>query len=267
MPALAVFSPKISNALVVQRRVIMALILRDMKTRFGRSYLGYLIAIAWPLSHMLGILGAQYAVGRVVPIGTDLTIFAATGILPYILAIYPARMMMYAVEANKPLLLFSVVKTVDMIIARGILEILTACAVTMVFGLMLYVADVDFTPLDTGEAVMAVLASIYLGVSIGFVNALFFMIFRMGWAIVFIVIFILMYATSGALILSSSLSQEVRDVLWFNPIFQCVEWLRSAYYDAYSGSSLSRTYVLFVATVCLFIGLAGERVFRGRFYH
>lgn len=42
--------------------VIYALMVRDMRTRFGRSYLGYLVARTWPLVHLGGIVvGMTYA--------------------------------------------------------------------------------------------------------------------------------------------------------------------------------------------------------------
>ena len=258
--------PGIRDALHIQKRIIGALILRDMKTRFGRSHVGYLIAIAWPLSHMLMIMSAQFVAARVAPIGTDLAVFAGTGILPYILCLYPARMMTLAIAVNQPLLLFSIVKTTDMIIARAILEILTACVVAMVFLFILYASNVDFQPIDTSEAVFAVLTAIYLGISFGTLNAVLFMMFKQVWMIIFIVFMILMYASSGALVLSSNLTVEVRNVLWFNPLFQCVEWLRSAYYDGYGGSSFSKFYVLGFSTFCLFLGIVGEKLFRGQFY-
>lgn len=259
-------SQSFSSAFQIQKRVISALILRDMKTRFGRSHVAYLIAIAWPLAHLLGIMGVQFALGRVVPIGTDLAVFAATGLLPYILCLYPARMMMMAIKVNQPLLLFSIVKTTDMLIARAILEILSASFVAIVFIIMMYSVNVDLTPIDMSEAIMAVLVSIYLGISVGVVNAVLFVLFGMGWNVFFIVISLLLYATSGALILSSNYSTEVLDVLWYNPLFQLVEWMRTAYYDSYANSPLSRTYVLSFATVSLFLGLGTERVFRGRLY-
>lgn len=258
--------PVFSSSFAIQRRVVSALILRDMKTRFGRTHVAYLIAIAWPLIHMLGIMGVQFAIGRVVPIGTDLAVFAATGLLPYILCIYPARMMMQAIKVNQPLLLFSIVKTTDMLIARAILEVLSAALVAIIFVLIMYASDVDLTPIDTSEAIMAVLASIYLGVSVGVLSAVFFILFGMGWNVFFIVLSILLYATSGALILSSNYSAEVLDVLWYNPLFQLVEWMRTAYYDSYANSPLSKTYVLGFATVSLFLGLVTERIFRGRLY-
>ena len=254
------------DALRIQKRIIAALILRDMKTRFGRSHVGYLIAIAWPLLHMLGIMGAQIVTARVTPIGTDLAVFVGTGLLPYILCLYPARMMMFAIAVNRPLLLFSIVKTMDMVIARAILEILTATVVAMLLLFILYAADVDFRPIDLSEAVFAVLASIFLGISIGSLNAVMYVLFRMTWMIFFVVLMIGAYLTSGALILSANLSVEVRNVLWFNPLFQLVEWLRSAYYDGYGAASLSKIYVLGFALVCLFLGMLGEKIFRGRFY-
>ena len=266
MIANMLFSPRVARALTVQKRVIGALIVRDMKTRFGRSHLGYLLAIAWPLSHIFGIMGAQYVSGRVVPIGTDLAIFCATGVLPYMLVLYPGRQLMLAVAVNQPLLLFSVVKTIDMIIARAILEVLTSCFVCIIFFSILYGAGVDLQPIDTSEAIMAILATIYLGISVGFLNVVLFMMLKIVWLIAFILISLLMYVSSGAFLLSSNLSVGVRQILWYNPLFQCVEWLRSAYYDGYSASDLSRGYVLGVASCCLFLGLVGERLFRGRFY-
>ena len=259
-------SPNFSRAFSIQKRVISALILRDMKTRFGRTHVAYLIAIAWPLAHMLGIMGVQFAIGRVVPIGTDLAVFAATGLLPYILCIYPARMMMQAIKLNQPLLLFSIVKTTDMLIARGILEVLSAAVVAMIFVFIMYASNVDLTPIDMSEAIMAVLGSIYLGVSVGALSAIFFILFGMGWNVTFILISILLYATSGALLLSSTYPPELLDVLWYNPLFQLVEWMRTAYYDSYANSPLSRTYVLGFATASLFLGLITERIFRGRLY-
>lgn len=266
MTDVSFFSTKTREALHVQQRIIGALILRDMKTRFGRSHLSYLIAIAWPLLHMLGIMFVQLFTGRVVPIGTDLTVFAATGVLPYILCIYPARMMMLAIAANKPLLLFSIVKTTDMIIARSVLEFLTAFVVCLIFLFILFSSGTDLQPINTAEAIKAILTSVYLGISIGVLNAVLFMLFKFVWMVIFILLSILMYTTSGAFILSSSLSVEVRQILWFNPLFQSVEWLRSAYYEGYAESSLSRIYILGFATVCLFLGLVGERLFRGKFY-
>lgn len=256
----------IVQAAAIQKRIIGALILRDMKTRFGRSHVGYLLAIAWPLAHMLGIMAIQFVVGRITPIGTDLTIFVATGVLPYILCVYPARMTMLCIITNQPLLLFQIVKTTDILISRIILETLTSCLVCCLFVVILFSYGVDLKPVKMDNAVFAVLASIFLGISMGVFNTILFCLLRLVWYVSFILISIALYATSGAFILSSNLPETTRNVLWFNPLFQCVEWLRSGYYEGYGASSLSQEYVMGFSLACLFLGLAGERILRGHLY-
>ncbi|MGO9430501.1 MAG: hypothetical protein ACLP0Q_16800, partial [Rhodoblastus sp.] len=91
-------------------RIIVASILRDMRTRYGRSYFAYLIAIGWPLTHMLVMLVAYTLSNRIAPIGDDPSIFIATGVAPYILCLYPARFTAMTVAQNRSLLQFPIFK-------------------------------------------------------------------------------------------------------------------------------------------------------------
>lgn len=52
-------------------------------------------------------------------------------------------------------------------------------------------------------------------------------------------------------------------MLIYNPLFHCVEWMRSAYYGIDS-FYLDKFYVIGTATLFLCIGLLGERLLRGR---
>ncbi len=250
------------EAITIQARVIGALILRDMRTRFGRTFFGYVIMVAWPLTHLLGLMTIYLVVRRALPIGTSAPVFLGTGILPYILCLYPARMIMMALVQNHPLLYFPVVKSFDVILARGILEIITAFWVTVLFCIVLYIFDVDFMPVYTEEAILAVFATIYLAFSIGFVSAVLFKMMR-AWVAILILLLILMYFSSGALFMPSTLPENVQYWLWFNPLFHSVEWLRSAYYEGYAYGMLSRGYLIGFATALLFLGMLAERSMRG----
>src|SRR5262245_32923943 len=114
------------DALKVQSQVVGALMLRDMRTRFGRSFLGYVITVFWPLTHLLSIMCIYLLIRRIYPIGTSPAVFLATGILPYVLCLYPARMITMCLVINQPLLYFPVVKSFDVIAARSIVEVVTA---------------------------------------------------------------------------------------------------------------------------------------------
>jgi len=246
----------------IQMRVIGALILRDMRTRFGRNFFGWMIMVLWPLTHLAFVMGGYVLVHHIAPIGTDVTVFAGTGILPYILCLYPARMIMLCLVQNQSLLLFPIVSAIDIIVARTILEIINAFWVVFIFCLVLYIAGIPFLPHDYTTAIFAVLSTIYLGFSIGFFSALMLKIARL-WIAVQIGALILGYILSGAFIPISLAPVWAQDLLWYNPLVHCVEWLRSAYYDSFGESILSRAYLLGYSTVTLVSALILERALRG----
>ena len=250
------------GAAQVQARVIGALMLRDMRTRFGRTFFGYVITVLWPLTHLLVVMCVYLVMRRIFPIGTSPAVFLGTGILPYVLCLYPARMITASVALNQPLLYFPVVKSLDVILARGIVEIITAFWVIAIFCFILFVFGVDVMPIYPEQALLAIFATIYLGFSIGFAGAVFYKLVR-AWMVVVIVMLILMYVTSGALFLPTALPQHIQYYLSWNPLFHSVEWLRSAYFDGYGTSLLDRGYLLGFATVNLFLGLVAERAIRG----
>jgi capsular polysaccharide transport system permease protein len=261
-PVRAVQESTLDSALRVQARVIGALVLRDMRTRFGRSFFGYVIIVGWPLAHLLALMTIYLLVRRVVPIGTNAAVFLGTGILPYILCLYPARMISMSIVQNQPLLYFPVVKTIDVIAARGVLEIITAFWVVAIFCAILFIFGVDIVPVYPEQALLAIFATIYLSFSIGFFSAVMYAAFR-AWMVVLIIALIVMYVTSGALFLPTMLPPRIREYLYWNPLFHSVEWLRSAYYDGYGYGMLDRGYLLGVATVMLFLGIVLERAIRG----
>lgn len=245
-----------------QLRVILALMLRDMRTRFGHTFFGYVIAVLWPLSHLLALLLTYLFTRSLVPIGTSAAVFFATGLLPYILCLYPARMIAVSLQQNQTLLFFPIVKALDVVLARGFLEIVSAFWVIFLFSILLFIFDVDIYPTQPEEALLAIAATIYLSFGIGFISAIFYKLVK-AWMIVMILSLIGMYITSGALFLPSALPVDLQYLLSFNPLFHSIEWLRSAYYDGYNYGLLSRQYLIGFSTVLICIGLIVERALRG----
>ena len=256
-------SSKVGNAIPVVRRIFVAVLLRDLRTRFGRSYLSYLVAILWPLTHMLTILLGYVLVHKVAPIGDDPTLFAATGLLPYILCLYPSRMITVAVLQNKPLLQFPIIKPNMLIFARATLEILNAIIVTATMYAGFYVFGIRFEPNDLFDIFLGICCSIYFGVCLGFLNVVFFSVLGSPALIIMVLILVGFYLTSGVFIPIAMLPKSAQEWDAYNPLFQSVEWLRSAYYGTDS-PYLDRFYIFFLATVLLALGMIGERLIRGR---
>lgn len=246
--------------------IIGAVLLQDMRTRFGRSYAGYLIAVAWPLSHMGFIIVGYLLTTKIAPVGDDPAVFLATGLLPYILCFYPARMMALTIFQNRQLLNIPILKPIHLIIARSILETLTAVAVCILFYTALFIFDVDFMPVDIIEAAAAIAASIYFGVGLGILNVVLCALFGPFFLVFFIVILIGAYLVSGVYIPIWVVPEPTRSYMLYNPLLHLVEWLRSAYYTSYGAETIDKGLVLGVATVALALGLLGERFLRGKFF-
>lgn len=217
--------------------------------------------ILWPLTHLGFIVLGYILAHRLAPIGTSVTVFISTGVLPYILCLYPARMAITCLVQNQPLLLFPPVYPIDIIIARSILETINTFWVVFLFCGILFVFDVDFIPGNYSEAIFAILATIYLGFAIAFISTIIFKLFR-GFIAIQIGLLILGYLTSGAVLPIHLLPKAAQQWLWFNPFVHAVEWLRFAYYGESSTELLSREYLLGYSTLLLFLGLILERLTR-----
>lgn len=235
--------------------------LRDVQTRFGGRSANYLIAVAWPLTHM-GVLLIIYSLaGRAAPIGQSAPLFFATGLVPFVLFNYPSRQMMLALMVNAPLLNFPIVTTTDVLLSRAVLETVTGFAVVLIFAAIMYGLGVDIMPRYPETAVTALAATLFLSISVGIVNSVI-QIFVRVWMIIYILVMILTYLSSGIIFVPEYLPERARNVLMWNPLLQVVEWFRSAYYEGYGQRTLDKQYVLVTAAVLLAAGLTAERFTR-----
>lgn len=249
-----------------QGKIITAIILQDTRTRFGRSYASYIIAVGWPLSHIAFLLGGYLIVNHVAPVGDDPAMFLSTGIIPYILCLYPARMMALVVPQNRQLLNIPILQPIHLIVSRLILEIITALITLLIFFLILYIADKEIIPQNIGTAAVALAAILYFACCLGIINVVLSVILGQFYLIAFVIIIVLSYGLSGVYVPYWYFPSPIRDVMLSNPMLHLVQWLRSAYYASYDPDLVNKPLVLGTATVALFLGLLGERFLRNKFY-
>jgi capsular polysaccharide transport system permease protein len=245
-----------------QRRVLFALMLRNIRTRFFGHGLGYLIAIAWPLTHILVILAIFSLFGRVPPYGDSVVVFIATGTITFMTFSYLSRFMMISVLMTRPLLAFPEVKIFDVLLAGALLETLAACCVTIIMIVLAWFAGIDFMPKDIVQAGYAFGAALLLGLGFGLLNGIIALALPI-WGTVYNLTIIGMWASSSVLFVPDALPEPVRYALAYNPVLQVIEWMRSAYYEGYGDLVLDRGYVLGVAIGAIFLGLLLERAMRG----
>jgi ABC-type polysaccharide/polyol phosphate export permease/Flp pilus assembly protein TadD len=258
--------PGLWAALRTQGRVVHALIIRETRTRFGDSTLGYGWALLEPILHilMLSLVFAVLMRGRP-PIGTQFFIFYYTGIIPYHLFIHTSTSLTYAVSANGSLLQLPLVGTFDVILARALLELATDLLVAVIllagFGALgLAVLPNDFVGLS------GALAAVWLfGCGCGFINAVINSFFK-SWDKIWAQFTRILYFCSGIFYVPGMMPDWIRDILAWNPVLHAVDWFRSSFFVDYEPHWLDRSYLAAVAGLTLMVGLGLERGLRRRLY-
>lgn len=253
------------EALKAQWRIIVALMLRDIKTRFGGTEFGFVLAIAWPLTHILLLLVVNSQLGRAAPYGDSAALWFATGIIPFMAFSYMSRFIALGILMNRPLLTFPVVKVTDILFARAIVEVLSAGLVILIVFAIFWAAGIDFMPRDIVQASCALLAMMFLGLGFGVINAIITAAFPF-WTAGYALLTLLFWVSSGVVFVPDSLPEVVRLPLSYLPTLQGIEWMRSAYYDGYGGLILDKPYMISFAAASLLFGLGFERLLRGKLH-
>lgn len=254
---------RLTDALRSKRNVMTAVVLRDMRTRFFNHGLGFLIVSLWPLAHMLILLTIYTLTGRRTPFGDSLNVFFATGLIPTLAFMYVSRFMSLSLIINKPMLAFSAVTVVDIMMSRALLEVIAAYITLILIISIIYIIGDNPFPDDIDGALCAYLSSILLAVGVGTLAGVVVM-FMPFFATIYAILMILVYIGSGTLFVVSELPDFASIPLSYNPVVHAVEWMRVAYYPTYSTKILDKEYLVGFGLTSLFLGLLLERILRGR---
>lgn len=231
--------------------------LRDMRTRFGGSHWGYLIAVGWPCAHIFVLVTILTFRGFQVPLGDSTVLFIATGVTPYLIFMYMSRKILEGIGANKPLIYFPSVTLFDVMISRAIVEMITSFATTACVVIVLMCLGVDFVPAYPSQALIAFFSIVLFATGIGIINANIVLLFP-GWSMGYVLIVIAGYSLSGVFFLPDLIPEKVFYYLGWNPMLQNISWFRSAFYPGY-GESVAKIYSLMSGLFAIWTGLMLER--------
>jgi capsular polysaccharide transport system permease protein len=216
---------RLRSAWKVQVRVIHALMIRELTTRFGRENIGFLWIMVEPLL-FAGLVGLiwRWTKGPEEH-GITVIAFAASGYIPITLFRHGVSRSISAFTANGSLLYHRQVKVVDFVLARFVIEVLGgmmayvfAAVVLACFGAFPVPADIG--TLIVGWAVYA-LFCFSLCLIITPLSEMSEVIEKLVPVITYITIPI-----SGLPYMVSWLTPEVRDVLLWSPFVNGMEMMR-----------------------------------------
>jgi capsular polysaccharide transport system permease protein len=106
-----------------QARIINALLLREVHTRYGRENLGFVWFIAEPLLFSFGIIAVWTALKGRYEHGLPILAFVITGYLPLTLWRHVTNRAIHCFRANAALLYHRQVRMLDLLLARVVLEV------------------------------------------------------------------------------------------------------------------------------------------------
>ena len=251
-------SSSLLQSWAVQRRIIGALLMREILTRYGRHNIGFLWLFVEPMIFTLGVTTlwtlAKAAHGSNLPI----VAFAVTGYSSVLLwRNMPARCI-GAVQPNLSLMYHRNVKVMDVFAARLVLE---AAGATMSFiALSVFFTAIGW--MDLPEDIVKVMIGwvmiawfgMSLAILLGSLSERSELIEKLWHPASYIA-----FPLSGAAFLVDALPKPAQEfVLWF-PMVHGVEYLREGYF----GQSIRAHYDLaYMATVCLGLSVLGVAVMR-----
>ncbi len=234
-------------------RTTLALILREMSTRYGRSPGGYVWALLEPLGAIL-ILSVAFSIFvRNPPLGTSFMLFYATGYLPFMVYNSVAGAVARSITYSRPLLMYPAVTWVDAMLARFWLNALTGITVTflMMLGIMAFTdarGIVELPPILLAHVMLLVLA---LGV--GALNCALFGLLPV-WEMVWGILMRPLMLGSGVMFILEDLPPLARSILWFNPLMHVTGEMRRGVYPMYDADYVSPAFVMLIGLAAMVMG-------------
>lgn len=235
-------------------RTILALMLREMSTTYGRTPGGYLWAIVEPVA-AIALLTVVFSLALRSPsLGTSFGLFYATGFLPFTLFMQVSNKTASALRFSRPLLRYPGVRFIDAILARFLLTTLTHVAVAyLLLSVIMIMFDVR-TILDLEPIVQAFGLAALLGLGIGSLNCYLVMRFPV-WDSLWSVLTAPLFLLSGIFYVPEDLPAGFLDIVTVNPIVHIIGLMRTGFYPTYDAAYVSVSYVLVIALAALALGL------------
>lgn len=248
----------------IMRDTVYALFIRELRTRFGGSRLGYFWALFEPAAQTAALAVVFSLIGRHSISGVPVALFMVTGVLTFKTFVKIMTQSGNAVQANKALMAYRQVEPVDPVITRFVIEMATYFLVlVMLVTLMFWFLDYDVVPANPLEVLAVVMVLSLLGCGLGLLVASGVEYWPDLAKLVGVVTTPLMFV-SGVMHSASMVPQQYWQYFTWNPIFHCMELLREAWFASYYSGFGDWGFVLAVDLLVWSLALVVHRFGRVR---
>lgn len=254
----SVSARQILRSSAIQWRVIHALLLREILTRFGRHNIGFLWLFVEPMLFTLGVT-ALWTLSKSLH-GSNLPIaaFALTGYSTVLLwRNMPARCI-GAIEPNLSLMYHRNVKVIDIFAARLLLEVGGATISFAVLSIVFIATGLIEPPEDVLQVIGGWLMIAWFGVSLAmFLGALAQeseLVDKLWHPAAY-----LLFPLSGAAFLVDALPTDAQHYLLYLPMVHGTEYIREGYFGSRIHAHYDLVYMAAFNTLLLLLALAKIR--------
>jgi len=237
--------PPLKESFAVQGRVLGALLIREVITRYGRHNIGFLWLFVEPMIFTLGVTALWTATKSLH--GSDLPIaaFALTGYSTVLMWRNMPSRTIGAIRGNSALLYHRNIKPLDIYLARIFLEAGGATISFMVLGLIFIAIEWIDPPEDVLKVTAGWLLMAWFGaglaITLGTLSYLNELVDKFWHPFSY-----LLFPLSGAAFLVSALPKNFQEIVLLLPMVHGVEYVR----DGYFGSKITPIYDLSYLIIC-----------------
>lgn len=246
-------APSLMHSLKIQRRVLHALLMREIITRFGRENLGVLWLMGEPMLFTLGVATLWTAAGLHHDSPIPIVAFAVTGYSSVLMWRNSASHVTGAVAQNKPLLFHRNVQVVDVLLTRIAMEVGGATGSFIVLSLLFIFVGWMSPPVDLLEVLAGWLMLAWFGASLALLigaGTAFTEVVEKLWPPAAYVLFPL----SGAAFMVDWLPVGFQQFVLLLPMVHGTEILREGYFGGVVPAHYDMAYM---ASWCLAFSLSG----------
>lgn len=247
------------TSLAIQGRVIWALLMREVLTRYGRHNIGFLWLFVEPMMFTLGVTALWTATKAVH--GSDLPIvaFAITGYSSVLLwRNMPARCI-DAILPNASLLYHRNVRVTDIFFSRILLEAAGATSSFLVLSTFFIVIGQMGPPEDILQVIGGWLMLAWFGAALaiflGAASEKSEMVHKLWHPVSYI-----MFPLSGAAFLLSAMPPQAQAILKYLPMINATEYLREGFFGSKIHAMYDMSYLAGFNLLLTALGLAILRV-------
>lgn len=239
----------------IQQRVLGALVLRELLTRYGRNNIGFLWLIVEPMLFTLVITALWTATRQIHGSSIPIVAFAVTGYSSLLLWRNIPGRCIGALKSNLSLLYHRQVTILDVYLARIFLEIIGATTSFAVLGIIFTIMSWMPAPEDILQVAFGWLLLAWFGASLGMtVGALserFDLVGRLWPPLSYI-----MFPLSGVAFIADALPPNLREIVLWLPQLNALEILREGWFGSLMRAHYDLGYLLMCNLLLTFSGLS-----------